>query len=60
MKYFTWDAAKNEKLKSQRGVSFDEVVFHIERGDVLDILEQPNPERYEGQRIFVVQMDDYV
>ncbi len=60
MKYFTWDAEKNEKLKPQRGVSFDEVVFHIERGDVLDILEYPNPGRYEGQRIFVVQIDDYV
>jgi hypothetical protein len=36
------------------------VVFHIERGDLLDVLDHPNPERYTGQRIFVVRRDDYV
>ena len=35
-------------------------VFHIERGDLLDILEHPNPDQYAGQRIFVVQREDYV
>jgi len=60
VKYFTWDDAKNEKLKADRGIGFEEIVFHIERGDVLDILEHPNPQRYAGQRIFVVQRDGYV
>ena len=36
------------------------VVFHIERGDLLDILEHPNPDRYAGQRIFVVRREHYV
>ena len=35
-------------------------VFHIERGDLLDILEHPNPERCGGQRVFVVRREDYV
>jgi hypothetical protein len=39
--------AKNAKLRA-------------ERGDLLDILEHPNPDRYAGQRIFVVQREDYV
>ena len=60
MKYFTWDDAKNEKLKAERGIGFEEIVFLIERGFLLDILERPNRERYSGQRIFVVQRDDYV
>ena len=59
VKYFTWDEGKNEKLKTERGVSFEEIVFHIERGDVLDILEHPNRERYEGRCIFVVQREGY-
>lgn len=59
VKYFTWDGEKNEKLKAERGVSFEEIVFHIERVDVLDILEHPNRERYGGQRIFVVQREGY-
>ena len=60
MKYFAWDDAKNAKLKADRGIGFEDVVFHIERGDLLDILEHPNPDRYAGQRIFVVQREDYV
>ena len=60
VKYFAWDVAKNEKLKIERGLGFEDIVFHIERGDVLDILEHPNPARYAGQRIFVVQRDAYV
>ena len=59
MKYFSWDAEKNEKLKAERGISFEEIVFHIERGDVLDILVHPNQDRYGGQRIFVVNVGGY-
>lgn len=59
MKYFSWSNEKNESLQRERGVSFEEVVFHIERGDLLDILEHPNQERYPGQRIFVVDIGDY-
>jgi uncharacterized DUF497 family protein len=59
MKYFSWNAEKNERLKGERGVSFAEVVFHIERGDLLDIVEHPNQERYEGQRLFIVSIGDY-
>ena len=60
MKYFAWDEAKNDKLKADRGIGFEDVVFHIERGDLLDILEHPNPDRYAGQRLFVVRRDDYM
>ena len=45
VKYFAWDDAKNAKLKAERGIGFEDVVFHIERGDLLDILEHPNPDR---------------
>jgi uncharacterized DUF497 family protein len=60
VKFFAWDDAKNAKLRSDRGIGFEDIVFHIQRGDVLDILEHPNPDRYAGQRIFVVRREDYV
>ena len=60
MKYFAWDDVKNARLRAGRGIGFEDMVFHIERGDLLDILEHPHPERYAGQRIFVVRRDDYV
>ncbi len=60
VKFFAWDDAKNANLKAARGMGFEEIVFHFERGDLLHILEHPNPERYAGQRIFVVQREEYV
>jgi uncharacterized DUF497 family protein len=60
VKYFAWDDAKNAKLRVDRRIEFEDIVFHIERGDLLDILEHPNPERYADQRIFVVEREDYV
>ena len=60
MKHFAWDETKNEKLKAERGIGFEEIVFHIGRGDLLDILEHPNVQRYRNQWILVVQRDDYV
>ena len=60
VKYFDWDDAKNAKLRAERGIGFEEIVFHIERGGLLDILEHPNPDRYAGQRVFVVRREDYM
>jgi uncharacterized DUF497 family protein len=59
VKHFSWNAEKNNLLKRERGLSFEAVVFHIERGDVLDILEHPNHDRYPGQRIFIVEINGY-
>lgn len=60
MKRFNWSSEKNEQLRLERGISFEEILFHIENGDVLDILEHPNQSKYAGQSIFVVLVDDYV
>ena len=46
VKHFAWDEVKNERLKRDRGVGFEEIVFHIAHGDLLDVLEHPNQERY--------------
>jgi len=59
MKYFSWNNKKNQLLKSERNVSFEEVVFHIERQHVLDIVEHPNQEKYKGQKIFIVNINNY-
>ena len=45
VKYFAWDDAKNAKLKAERGIGFEDIVFRIERGAPLNALEHPNPDR---------------
>lgn len=49
MKYFSWNAEKNELLREERQVSFEDVVFYIEQGFLLDVLEHPNQEKYEAE-----------
>ena len=60
MKSITWNRAKNALLKLERGVSFEDVVFHVMAGDVLDTFDHPNQERYPGQQIHVVAIEGYV
>ena len=60
VKAYAWNREKNQRLKVERDVSFEEVVAHIAAGGLLDIVEHPNPEKYEGQRLFIVKMRDYV
>lgn len=59
MKYFSWNEEKNELLKEERQISFEDVVFYFEQGFLLDVLEHPNQEKYKGQKIFVVEIDEY-
>ncbi len=59
MDYYKWDFLKNEKLKVERGISFEQIVMHIERGDVLDLVAHPNQKKYPGQQIIVVEINEY-
>jgi len=60
MPYFDWSTDKNERLKEQRDITFEEIVFHILHDGLLDVLEHPNKEQYPGQMIFVVDVEGYV
>ena len=60
MSDFDWNEEKNEFLKNARGVSFEEVVFHIQNGDVLDVIKHPNADRYPKQNIVVMNIEGYV
>lgn len=59
MKYFDWNLEKNAELWTERGIAFEDVVFFINHGGLLDTIEHPNKERYPNQRIFIVNIDDY-
>ncbi len=57
---FIWNNEKNKKLMRERGISFEVVVYFIEKGQVLDDIEHPNKEKYGNQNIFIVNINDYV
>ena len=60
MTFYKWNHEKNEKLKAERGISFEQVILHIERGDLIDVVEHPNQSKYPNQQILVVKIKDYV
>jgi len=60
MKSISWSTEKNALLKTKRNVSFEDVVFHIMAGDILDTIEHPNQERYPGQQIHMIVIESYV
>ena len=59
MKVFRWDNEKNELLKNNRGICFEQVVILMEREDILETVEHPNQNKYPGQKIATVMIDDY-
>ncbi|MBN1433654.1 hypothetical protein JW921_02770 [Candidatus Fermentibacterales bacterium] len=59
MKRLDWSDEKNRWLVEVRGVSFEDVVYHLSHGGLLDILEHPNQKRYSGQKVMIVNIEGY-
>ena len=59
MRHFVWSSEKNAQLIRERGISFERVIFHIERDEILDVVEHPNPSKYPNQRMFLLDIGNY-
>lgn len=59
MKLFEFNSEKSNKLKEERGISFEDVVFYIDRGGILDIVPHPQQNKYPGQRMFIIAIENY-
>ena len=57
---YEFDAYKNAKLKQERGISFEEIIYYINNGCLLDTIEHPNKEKYAEQQFYGVDVEDYV
>jgi uncharacterized DUF497 family protein len=59
MKFYNWSPKKNELLKRERKISFEEIIFHIQNGDEVDVYDHPNQAHYPNQKISVVIIEEY-
>jgi hypothetical protein len=59
MKPFNWNHTKNQRLIEDRQISFEDILFCIQRGQLLDDIEHPNKVKYPNQQVFVVEVDRY-
>ncbi len=60
MKPINWNSTKNQQLVAQRGISFEDIVFFMQQGQLLDDTQHPNSDKYPEQRIFVINVDNYI
>lgn len=58
MKQIDWGDLKNEQLRAERGISFEEVQAAILSEKLLDDIEHFNPQDYPAQRLFIVRVGD--
>jgi len=59
MKY-EWNPEKNEWLKKERTISFEQIIFHLSQGDVWKTADHPDQKKYLGQKIYFVIVDGYI
>jgi uncharacterized DUF497 family protein len=59
MKSYDWNDEKNDWLRQERDVTFEDIVFHLSQGGLLDTIEHPNQQQYPGQKIFIVNVEGY-
>ena len=60
MKDFIWDNKKNQWLKEKRHCTFEDVLINIEKGNIIKVLEHPNQGIYPGQKIILININNYV
>jgi len=51
---------RRKKPDADWGVSFEDVVFYLQQGTLINDFEHPNSDKYPNQRIFVLNIDDYM
>lgn len=57
---FEWNPDKNERLKEERGVSFEEIALLLGSGQLWRVADHWNQEKYPGQEVFFVPIRGYI
>lgn len=61
IKTISWNGDKNEKLRVERGIDFNDIVLCLSNeSNILDIIDHPNEKKYLGQKIYVIEYMKYV
>jgi len=51
-----WSSAKNETLKRERGITFEEIAYLIESGRIIGIEENPGR---SNQKMYILEIENY-
>jgi len=56
MKYLNWSSEKNEILKREREITFEEIAYLIESGQIIGIEENPGRSK---QNIYILEIENF-
>ncbi len=59
MSFYNWNKEKNEWLKKNRKIGFEEIILLISEGKLIEIIKNPG-KRYQNQYMFVIIYEDYI
>jgi len=59
MKFHEWSKEKNDNLKKERGIGFEEIVLKLIKGEILDVISNPS-RNFPNQKIFVIEINNYI
>jgi len=57
---FVWNEDKNNLLKQQRNISFEQILTAIEEKQIVDVIEHPNKIKYKGQIYIMINYNKYI
>ena len=57
---YDWSEDKDRQLREDCGIGFEDIIFHIQEGDVLLTAVHPNRKKYPNQKILYIRVDEYV
>jgi uncharacterized DUF497 family protein len=60
MKLINWNREKNEWLRINRGICFEDILFYLDNNYLIDDVEHPNQSKYSGQRMMVLNIAEYI
>lgn len=60
MKIINWNREKNEWLRKNRGICFEDILFYLDNNYLIDDVEHPNQNKYTGQRMMVLNILEYI
>ena len=60
IKQILWNEEKNQLLKLQRNIDFEQVLVELEKGNILGRKAHPNSDKFPNQEIFIVRLNGYI
>jgi len=57
MKYYDWNKEKNNLLKETRGISFEEIIFAISNGNLLEVIQNSNKKNIPIRKCLLLKLE---